>query len=97
VKSGDSETDRVCEDLYAKLEAAGLSVLYDDRDDRPGAKFAAVDLIGLPWQLIVGPKGVKSGEIELKHRASGTRSSLSADAALNKLRASVVETAKEAA
>lgn len=97
VKSGDSETDRVCEDLYAKLEAAGLSVLYDDRNDRPGAKFAAFDLIGLPWQLIVGPKGVKSGEIELKHRASGTRSTLSADAALNKLRASVVEAAKEAA
>ena len=49
-----------------KLEKAGVSVLYDDRDDRPGAKFAAIDLIGLPWQLIVGPKGVKAGEVELK-------------------------------
>ena len=48
-----------------------MSVLYDDRDDRPGAKFATFDLIGLPWQLIVGPKGVKAGEVELKERATG--------------------------
>ena len=69
VKSGDADTDRVCEDLYGKLEAAGLSVLYDDRDDRPGAKFAAFDLIGLPWQLIVGPKGRQSR----RGRAEGAR------------------------
>ena len=56
--------------------AAGLSVLYDDRDDRPGAKFAAFDLIGLPWQLIVGPKGIKAGEVELKERATGARHTL---------------------
>jgi len=88
VKSGDAETDRVCEDLYAKLEAAGLSVLYDDRDERPGAKFAAFDLIGLPWQLIVGPKSVKAGEVELKERATGARHTLSFDAALHRLTAS---------
>ncbi len=97
VKSGDPETDRVCENIYAKLERAGLSVLYDDRDDRPGAKFAAMDLIGLPWQVIVGPKGVKSGEIELKERASGERHTLGVDAALNRLLASAGQCGREAA
>jgi prolyl-tRNA synthetase len=96
VKSGDADTDRVCEDLYAKLEAAGSSVLYDDRDERPGAKFAAFDLIGLPWQLIVGPKGVKAGELELKERATGARHTLSFDAALHRLAASA-EPGREAA
>ena len=66
LKVGDAATDAACEDIYAKLQKAGLSVLYDDRDDRAGAKFAAMDLIGLPWQIIVGPKGLASGEIELK-------------------------------
>jgi len=87
VKSGDRETDAVCEDLYGKLERAGVTVLYDDRDDRPGAKFAAMDLIGLPWQLIVGPKGVKTGEVELKERATGAKHNLGFDAALNRLAA----------
>ncbi|HZJ11805.1 MAG TPA: proline--tRNA ligase, partial [Methyloceanibacter sp.] len=63
VKVGDAETDAACEDFYRRLKAAGLDVLYDDRDDRAGAKFAAMDLIGLPWQIIVGPKGLKAGEI----------------------------------
>jgi prolyl-tRNA synthetase len=97
VKSGDPDTDRVCEEIYAKLGAAGLDVLYDDRDDRPGAKFAAFDLIGLPWQIIIGPKGVKSGEVELKHRASGGRQALSLDAALRRLAAAVAQPNKEAA
>jgi prolyl-tRNA synthetase len=96
VKSGDAETDGVCEDLYGKLEAAGLSVLYDDRDERPGAKFAAFDLIGLPRQLIVGPKGVKTGEVELKERATGARYTLGFDAALHRLAASA-EPGREAA
>jgi prolyl-tRNA synthetase len=88
VKSGDPETDKVCEDLYGKLEGAGVNVLYDDRDDRPGAKFAAMDLIGLPWQLIVGPKGIKAGEVELKDRTTGAKHNLGFDAALNRLTAS---------
>ena len=54
---GDAATDAACEELYAELQSAGLSVLYDDRDERAGAKFADMDLIGLPWQIIVGPKG----------------------------------------
>jgi prolyl-tRNA synthetase len=97
LKVGDAETDAACEDFYARMQAAGLDVLYDDRDDRAGAKFAAMDLIGLPWQLIVGPKGLKAGEIELKDRASGNRHSLTFDAALSKLVASADEARKEAA
>jgi len=97
VKSGDPETDAVCEDLYCKLERAGVSVLYDDRDDRPGTKFAAMDLIGLPWQLVVGPKGIKSGEVELKERRTGVKQNLSFDAALNRLTASAATQGREAA
>jgi prolyl-tRNA synthetase len=97
VKVGDRAADKACDELYAKIEAAGLSVLYDDRDDRAGAKFAAMDLIGLPWQVVVGPKGLASGEIELKERATGARHSLTFDAALNRLVASAEDSRKEAA
>jgi prolyl-tRNA synthetase len=97
LKAGEVATDAACEDIYAKFEVAGLSVLYDDRDDRAGAKFAAMDLIGLPWQIIVGPKGVASGEIELKERATGARHSLTFESALNRLVTSASEARKEAA
>ena len=97
LKSGDSGTDGACEDLYAKLEQAGLSVLYDDRDDRAGAKFATFDLIGLPWQVIVGPKGVQAGEVELKRRAGGEKITLSPEAALNRLMSEAETARKEAA
>jgi prolyl-tRNA synthetase len=60
-------------------------VLYDDTDERAGGKFATMDLIGLPYQLIVGPKGIKSGEVEVKERRGGQRTSLSPDAALQRL------------
>jgi len=85
LKSGDAACDAVCEDLHAKLAAAGQECLYDDRDERAGVKFADMDLIGLPWQLVVGPKGVAAGLVELKHRASGERLELSAEAALARL------------
>ena len=85
LKPGDEATDNVCEDLYRKFFQIGFNVLLDDTQDRAGAKFANMDLIGLPWQLIVGPKGVASGEVELKHRATGERETLSIDAVLNKL------------
>jgi len=85
LKVGDATTDKACEDLYAKLQKAGLDVLYDDRDERAGAKFATFDLIGLPWQLIVGPKGLQSGEVELKERATGARETLPLDAAVTRL------------
>jgi prolyl-tRNA synthetase len=97
VKVGDAATDAACEDLYAKLQAAGLNVLYDDRDDRAGAKFAAMDLIGLPWQIIVGPKGLASGEVELKQRATGARHSLTFESALNHLVTSATEARRKAA
>jgi prolyl-tRNA synthetase len=97
LKVGDKGTDAACEDLYAKLQTAGLSVLYDDTDDRAGAKFAAMDLIGLPWQIIVGPKGLASGEVELKQRATGARHSLTFESALNRLITSASEAKREAA
>jgi len=86
LKAGDASTNAACEDLYAKLDAAGISVLYDDTDERAGVKFSTMDLIGLPWQLLVGPRGLANGVVEIKHRASGERSELSVDAALAKLR-----------
>ena len=97
VKAGDAATDKACEDLYTKLQNAGLDVLYDDRDERAGAKFAAFDLIGLPWQLIVGPKGLQSGEVELKQRATGARETLTIDAALTRLISASNEARKVAA
>jgi prolyl-tRNA synthetase len=73
MKAGDPECDRVCAHLCAAHEAAGLDVLLDDTDQRAGGKFATADLIGIPWQVIVGPRGVAAGEIEVKRRATGER------------------------
>jgi prolyl-tRNA synthetase len=85
LRSGDVDCDAVCEDLYARLHIVGIEVLYDDQDERAGAKFANMDLIGLPWQLVVGPRGVKSGVVELKRRSNGEREELSAEAALARI------------
>ncbi|MFN3815887.1 proline--tRNA ligase [Brevundimonas sp.] len=87
LRPNDEAVSAACEDAWAKLKAAGKTVLYDDRDDRPGGKFATADLIGLPWQLIIGPKGLADGVVELKRRATGERETLSLDAALQKLTA----------
>jgi prolyl-tRNA synthetase len=76
LKAGDAATDEACSGLYRDLTAAGLDVLYDDRDERPGGKFATADLIGLPWQVVVGPKGLAEGKVELKRRATGEREQL---------------------
>jgi prolyl-tRNA synthetase len=73
LKPGDGGTDGACDNLYRDLTAAGRDVLYDDRDERPGAKFATADLIGVPWQIIVGPKGLAEGKVELKRRSTGER------------------------
>ena len=81
----DAKTSATFEDLYAKLRKAGVEVLYDDTDERAGQKFAAHDLIGLPWQLIAGPRGLATGEVELKNRRTGERTNLSPDAALKRL------------
>ncbi|MBT3917104.1 MAG: proline--tRNA ligase [Rhodospirillaceae bacterium] len=85
LRAGDEACDAACEGAYAKLLEAGVEVLYDDRDERGGAKFANMDLIGLPWQLVVGPRGLKDGKVEVKNRASGEKEELPLDAALAKL------------
>jgi len=78
LKQGSDDTDAACEKLYRELSAKGVDVLYDDTDQRAGAKFAAADLIGIPWQIMVGPKGLAEGKIEIKRRADGSRESMSA-------------------
>jgi len=85
LKAGDGKTTAACDDLYAKLQAAGVTVLHDDREERAGQKFAAMDLVGLPWQLIVGPRGLEAGVVELKNRASGEREEISPESALARL------------
>ncbi|MCC2104920.1 MAG: proline--tRNA ligase, partial [Hyphomicrobiales bacterium] len=85
LKVGDAGTDAACADLYAKLNNAGVDTLYDDRDERPGAKFATLDLIGLPWQVIVGPKGLADGKVEVKNRKTGEKSMLSPEDALQQV------------
>jgi prolyl-tRNA synthetase len=82
LKPGDAVVDAACEELHARLQKNGASVLYDDTDQRAGAKFANMDLIGLPWQIIVGPRGVAAGTVELKRRDGGERRELSPEAAI---------------
>ena len=87
LKVGDSGTDGACETLYRALTARGLDVLYDDREERPGAKFASADLVGMPWQVLVGPKGLAEGKVELKRRATGERKLVSVEDAVIELSA----------
>ena len=85
LKQGASDTDAACERLYAALIAKGVDTLYHDLDERPGPKFAATDLIGIPWQILVGPRGLAEGKVELKRRFDGSRELLSPEDALAKL------------
>jgi prolyl-tRNA synthetase len=85
LRQGDEACDGACEDIFAKLRDAGQEVLYDDREERAGVKFADMDLIGLPWQLVVGPRGLKNGVVELKRRAGGDREKVSVESALARL------------
>ena len=85
LKVGDAASDAACESLYAKLDAAGATVLYDDTAERAGVKFSTMDLIGLPRQIIVGPRGLANGVVELKDRATGERVELSPDDAIAKV------------
>ncbi len=80
LKAGDSETDAACAKIYAGLEAKGIEVLYDDRPGTPGTKFAVMDLIGLPTQVIIGPRGLKDGIAEVKDRKTGARQNVALDA-----------------
>jgi prolyl-tRNA synthetase len=87
LKQGDAEADAACEALYKSLTALGLDPLYDDRDERAGAKFATMDLIGLPWRITVGPRGLKNGVVELTSRRTGTSEEMSPEAAVARIKA----------
>jgi prolyl-tRNA synthetase len=87
MRADDQACTQAADSLYARLGGAGVETLYDDRDERGGAKFATMDLIGVPWQLIVGPKGLEKGVVELKRRATGEREELSIESALARLTA----------
>jgi len=82
LKPGDEAADAACEDIYQQLSAAGIDPLYDDKNDRGGQKFARMDLIGLPYQLTIGPRGLKNGIVEVKTRATGEKQELSLEAAV---------------
>ncbi len=82
LKVGDDTCMTCADDLYARLQAAGADPIYDDRDDRPGAKLAAMDLIGIPWQIIIGPRGMDNGVVEVKNRRTGEAVEVSPDSAL---------------
>ncbi len=97
LKQGDASVDSACEALYRELTAKGMEVLYDDRDERAGAKFATMDLIGLPWRITVGPRGLQNNKVELTSRRTGESQELSpADAvvALEKIYQPVFDAAK---
>ena len=85
VKQGDAEADAACEAIYGALEAVGLEPLYDDRNERAGGKFATMDLIGLPWRITVGPRGLKNGVVELTSRRTGESEELAPQEAVKRL------------
>jgi prolyl-tRNA synthetase len=84
MKAGDQACDDTCELIYAALTKAGKDVLYDDTDDRAGTKFATADLIGVPVQIIAGPRAVANGEVEVKDRKTGARETMTIEAAINR-------------
>ncbi len=86
LKVGDAATDAACQELYKALLGKGYDALYDDTDTRPGGKFATADLIGVPWQIIVGPKGLAEGKVELKRRRGGDRELVTLEEALNRFK-----------
>jgi len=85
LKQGDAEADAACERLYDALTVLGLEPLYDDRDERAGGKFATMDLIGLPWRITVGPRGLKNGVLELTSRRTGESEELPPEAVVERL------------
>nr|NUR36841.1 proline--tRNA ligase [Sphingomonas sp.] len=87
MRADDESSVIAAESLYERLREAGVEVLYDDRDERGGVKLGSMDLIGLPWQVIVGPRGIAAGTVELKRRSTGEREELSVESALARLTA----------
>ena len=86
MRVGDEACDEACEQAYAALELAGIDTLYDETEDRAGAKFARMDLIGLPWQIVVGPRGLKNGVVEVKNRKTGEKEEMPLADALARVR-----------
>jgi len=84
LKPDDGAVMGACTKLYDTLVAKGITVLHDDRDIRPGGKFADMDLIGIPWQVIIGPKGIAAGKVEIKNRKTGQREEVPIDQALER-------------
>jgi prolyl-tRNA synthetase len=87
LRAADAKCVAAADALHGNLRDAGIETLYDDRDESAGAKFATMDLIGLPWQLVLGPRGLAAGTVELKNRATGAKEEIPVEAALNKLTA----------
>jgi prolyl-tRNA synthetase len=85
MRADDESSAAAAEAIYTQLKAASVETLYDDRDERGGVKLGSMDLIGLPWQVIVGPRGIAAGTVELKRRSTGEREELSIDNALARL------------
>jgi len=85
MRGDDAASIAAADDIYARLTAAGVETLYDDRDERGGVKLGSMDLIGLPWQLIIGPRGLAAGTVELKHRRSGEKVEIGIDDAVARL------------
>ncbi len=85
LRQGDSACDAACHGIQLALEKRGLEPLYDDRDERAGAKFATMDLIGLPWRITVGPRGLEKNVVELTSRRTGESEEMSAEAAVDRL------------
>jgi prolyl-tRNA synthetase len=85
LKQGAPETDAACQQIYKALREKGIETLYHDLDERPGAKFATADLIGIPWQILVGPRSLAEGKVEVKRRADGAKELLSVAAAIDRV------------
>ena len=85
LKPGDATCDSVCTELNQVCIKAGMDPILDDRDERPGAKLAAMDLIGIPWQVIVGPRGLENGLVEVKRRKTGVTEELAPDCVVRRL------------
>jgi prolyl-tRNA synthetase len=85
LKTGDAEADAACEALYKSFTALGLDPLYDDRDERAGAKFGTMDMIGLPWRITVGPRGLKMGLVELTSRRTGQNTEMTPEMAVQRI------------
>jgi prolyl-tRNA synthetase len=87
MRADDEATVGAADGIYEQLRGAGIETLYDDREERGGVKLGSMDLIGLPWQIIIGPRGIAAGTVELKRRSTGEREELSIESALARLSA----------